>query len=100
MFCEGWIVLSTSLTDFKREITSVWSFPERGKWKTHSPDYRGNFAPQIPRNIILRYSREGDMILDPMMGGGTTVIEAKLLNRRCTGYDINPEAVNLARKNL
>jgi len=92
--------MNEGLVDFERELTSVWSFPERGKWKTHSPVYRGNFAPQIPRNLILQYSKEGDVILDPMMGGGTTLIEAKLLNRKSIGYDINPEAVQLTRKNL
>lgn len=85
---------------FKKEITTVWSFPERGHWKTHNGKYRGNFAPQIPRNVILRYSREGDIVLDPMVGSGTTLIETKILNRRGIGYDINQEAVEIAKKNL
>lgn len=85
---------------FNKEITTVWSFPERGTWATHNPKYRGNFAPQIARNIILRYSKEGDTILDPMVGGGTTLIESKLLNRRGIGVDINPDAVNLTQQCL
>lgn len=89
-----------SFSDFKREITTVWSFPERGKWETHNGRYRGNFAPQIPRNIILQYSKQGDLVLDPMMGGGTTLIETKLLNRRGIGYDINPKAVSLTKQNI
>ena len=56
--------------------TTVWSFPQRGKWATHSAKYRGNWAPQIPSNLILLYSQEGDTVLDPMMGSGTTMIEA------------------------
>ena len=67
--------------NFTPEITTVWSFPERGTWATHSPKYRGNWAPQIPRNLIIKYTKEQDLILDPMMGAGTTLIEAKLLNR-------------------
>lgn len=86
--------------NLEKEITTVWSFPERGNWATHVPTYRGNFAPQIPRNVILRYSKEGDTVLDPMMGGGTTLIEAKLLNRNGVGFDINPEAVRLTEKGL
>ena len=85
---------------FKKEITTVWSFPERGNWKTHSGKYRGNFAPQIPRNLLLRYSKEGDTVLDPMVGSGTTLIETKILNRRGIGFDINPEAVRLTKQNL
>ena len=86
--------------NFKKEITTVWSFPDRGKWKTHSGNYRGNFAPQIPKNLILRYSQEGDTVLDPMVGSGTTLIETKILNRRGMGLDINPAAVEITKKNL
>jgi DNA modification methylase len=82
------------------EISTVWSFPDRGKWATHSPGYRGNYAPQIPRNIILRYSKEGETILDPMVGSGTTIIETKLLKRKGIGIDINPKTVELAKKNI
>jgi len=88
------------LMDWKKEMTTVWSFPERGEWETHSGNYRGNFAPQIPRNLILQYTKEGDTVLDPMMGGGTTLVEAKLLNRRSIGFDINPQALKLSRSNL
>lgn len=82
------------------EFTTVWSFPNRGDWATHNPSYRGNFAPQIPRNVIEMYSQAGDFILDPMVGAGTTLIEAKLLARDALGCDVNPEAVELARKAL
>lgn len=88
------------INNFEKEITTVWSFPERGNWKTHNPKYRGNFAPQIARNVIIRYSKEGDVVLDPMVGGGTTLIEAKLLNRKGIGLDINPEAIKLTKENL
>jgi DNA modification methylase len=82
------------------EYTTVWSFPERGDWATHNAKYRGNFAPQIARNIIEMYSGRGDTILDPMVGAGTTLIEARLLARNALGLDINPEAVELAKKAL
>jgi len=82
------------------EYTTVWSFPQRGDWATHNAGYRGNFAPQIARNIIEMYSAEGDTILDPMVGAGTTLIETKLLARNAVGLDINPDAVELAKKAL
>ena len=82
------------------EYTTVWSFPERGNWATHSSGYRGNFAPQVARNIIEMYSEKGDSILDPMVGAGTTLIEAKLLVRNGLGLDINPEAIKLAKVGL
>jgi len=84
--------------DFKTETTSIWSFPVRGKWATHNAKYRGNFAPQVARNLILKYSSENEWILDPMVGSGTTLIEAKLLKRNAIGIDINPFAIDLSKK--
>lgn len=80
------------------QTTTVWSFPDRGKWATHSAKYRGNWAPQIPRNLILLYSLPGDTVLDPMMGSGTTLIETKILKRKGVGFDIHKEVVDLAKK--
>jgi len=82
------------------ETTTVWSFPKRGNWATHKPTYRGNWAPQIPRNLILKYTQEGDLVLDPMVGAGTTLIEARLLNRNAIGLDINPQAIKLSKEAL
>lgn len=84
--------------NFELETNTVWAFPDRGKWATHDAKYRGNWSPYIPRNLILRYSTEGDTVLDPFVGGGTTAVEAKLTNRNFIGFDINPEAVELSRK--
>ena len=83
---------------FSLETTSVWNFMERGDWATHNPKYRGNWSPYIPRNLILRYSIEKDLILDQFVGGGTTLIEAKLLNRNSLGVDINPTAIEQCRE--
>lgn len=86
--------------DFSQEKTTVWDFPVRGTWATHKPDYRGNFAPQIPRNVILNYSNEGDWVLDPMIGSGTTLIESRLLNRNAIGFDINQNAVDITSERI
>jgi DNA modification methylase len=87
-------------TTYSSESTTVWSFPERGNWATHKASYRGNFAPQIARNIIEIYSQRGETILDPMVGGGTTLIEAKLLVRNAIGLDINPQAIEITKEAL
>jgi DNA modification methylase len=79
--------------DFELEASSVWSFPDRGDWATHDAKYRGNWSPYIPRNVLLRYSAAGDTVLDQFAGGGTTLVEAKLLGRNAHGVDINPAAV-------
>ena len=79
--------------DFELEMNTVWSFPKRGDWATHDAKYRGNWSPYIPRNIILRYSKEDDLVLDQFAGGGTTLVEAKLLNRNIVGVDVNEVAL-------
>ncbi len=84
--------------DLDVQTTTVWSFPNRGKWLTHNAKYRGNWAPQIPCNLIRLYSKEGDNVLDPMVGSGTTMIEAKSLGRKGIGFDIHSEVVKLARE--
>lgn len=86
--------------DFKEETTTVWSFPKRGNWATHSGEYRGNWSPYIPRNVILKYSNPGDLVLDYFCGTGTTAVECKLLGRKCIAFDINENAIKLAKKNL
>lgn len=78
---------------FQLETTSIWSFPERGSWATHNGKWRGNWSPYIPRNIILRYSQPGDLVLDQFAGGGTTLVEAKLLNRNIIGIDTSDAAL-------
>lgn len=92
--------ISLQPENFELETNTVWSFPDRGKWATHDAKYRGNWSPYIPRNIILRYSKEGDTILDQFVGGGTTLVEAKLTNRNAIGIDINPAAVELTKNKL
>ena len=80
--------------NFQLEQSSIWSFPYRGTWATHDAKWRGNWSPYIPRNILLRYSKEGDLILDQFVGGGTTLVEAKLLNRNIIGVDVNDIALD------
>jgi len=49
---------------------------------------------------MLRYSQEWDLLLDPMIWGGTTAVECKLLNRHLLAYDINPNALEITKKAL
>ena len=84
--------------NFELEMNTVWDFPDRGKWATHDAKYRGNWSPYIPRNLLLRYSAKGDWVLDQFAGGGTTLVEAKLLGRNILGVDVNPKALERCRE--
>lgn len=86
--------------DFELEMTTHWSFPKRGDWATHDARWRGNWSPYIPRNILLRYSQEGDLVLDQFAGGGTTLVEAKLLNRDIIGVDVNDTALERCKEKI
>lgn len=48
----------------------------------------------------MRYSQLGDWVLDQFLGSGTTLIEAKLLNRNAIGVDINPQSLSISLNNL
>lgn len=85
---------------FNLEYNTIWSFRDRGSWETHKGDYPGNWSPFVPKNIILRYSKENDLILDQFIGSGTTLVEAKLLNRRGIGCDVNTIALNLSNNRI
>jgi len=87
-------------SDFHLETETVWSFPDRGEWATHKGDFRGNWSPYIPRNLILRYTVPRETVLDQMCGSGTTLIESKLLGRNAIGVDINPQAIMLSHNRL
>ena len=80
------------------ESNTIWSFPDRGNWATHDGNYRGNWSPYIVRNLLLRYSFYEDLVLDQFVGGGTTLVEAKLLNRNAIGVDVNPAALQSCKK--
>ena len=86
--------------DFQLEMTTMWSFPKRGNWATHDAKWRWNWSPYIPRNILLRYSKEGDLVLDQFVGGGTSLVEAKLLNRNIIGVDVNEIALDRCREKI
>ncbi|MDW7727639.1 MAG: DNA methyltransferase [Candidatus Methanoperedens sp.] len=97
---KKWAIKQFAPSSFAPQTTTVWSFPDRGDWATHKGNYRGNWSPFIPRNLILRYTQPGDLVLDQMAGSGTTLVECKLLGRRAIAVDINPDAVMVTRNRL
>ncbi|MCR6691415.1 MAG: DNA methyltransferase [archaeon YNP-LCB-003-016] len=76
-----------------------WSFAgEDTKYLTHGfHPYPARMIPQIANRLITRYSKPGDLVLDPFCGSGGVLVEARLLGRNSVGIDINPLAIIIAR---
>lgn len=74
-------------------VDSLWLIGPRAKGGKHSNLYHGNFAPQIPNNMIRRYTEEGGTVLEMFMGSGTTLFECETLKRNYIGFDINDEII-------
>ena len=66
--------------------------------KAHS--FPAKFPPQLPRKFIVELTNPGDVILDPMMGSGTTLLEAYIQGRQAIGFDIDPLAMLLTQVKL
>ncbi len=76
------------------ETDSLWLIKERDKSGKHKNIYHGNFIPQIPNQLIQRFTQNNDVVLEPFMGSGTTLFECENLNRKYIGFDINPEMLS------
>jgi len=77
---------------------SLWLLERRDTSGAHLAWYWGNFVPQIPRQMMLRYTRRGEWVLDPFVGSGTTLIECRRLGRNGIGVELNPEVAVQARE--
>lgn len=60
--------------------------------------YWGNFIPQIPHQMMRRYTKQGDWVLDTFAGSGTTLIEGQRLGRNTIGIELQPRMVEYARR--
>lgn len=79
------------LTDI--ETDSLWLFDRRDNTGKHDGFYHGNFVPQIPRQLIKRYTKKNDVVLDVFLGSGTTAYEAEMNQRSCIGIDLRADMV-------
>jgi len=97
-------VLRRLSKDGRRSVAAYhnefWTKKQRAGDSLHELSYRACFKPQLPRFFVERLSEPGDLIYDPFMGRGTTLLEAALLGRRPIGNDINPLSEMLLRPRL
>jgi len=71
-------------------VNEFWTSRQRAAHSLHEVSYRACFKPQLPRFFVERLTRPGDVVYDPFMGRGTTLLESALLGRVPLGCDINP----------
>ncbi|MBQ2386766.1 MAG: DNA adenine methylase [Bacteroidales bacterium] len=81
-------------------VDSLWLIDERDKSGKHANVYHGNFVPQIPYQLISRYTKEQDIVLELFSGSGTTLFECEKLNRNYIGFDINQDIIDYVKDKM
>ena len=84
--------LSARKQNLTPQVTTLWDFPSQnyGSGKQGDINYAGATPSYIIWNLLMRYTREKWLVVDPMCGSGTTLDVARDLNRRALGYDLQP----------
>jgi adenine-specific DNA-methyltransferase len=78
--------------ELKLQTTTFWDYPSQQynrRMETHK-EYQGATPAYIIWNLLMRYTKPKDLVIDPMCGSGTTLEVARDLGRRALGYDLAP----------
>jgi DNA modification methylase len=86
-----------SADDFMEATLDVWRIDSESARRVQHP---APFPIELPRRLIDLYTYRGDVVLDPFLGSGTTVVAAARTERNGIGYDLDPEYVEVARRRL
>jgi len=81
-------------------LDSLWLLGARDKTGPHVGDYWGNFVPQIPNQILRRFTKPGDVVVDLFSGMGTTLIECRHLARHGIGVELNADVAERSRQRI
>ncbi len=91
---RNWKEYEDVLTD------TLWILGERDKSGAHTGEYHGNFIPQIPNQLMRRFTKKGDVVLDAFLGSGTSLIECRRLGRNGVGIELIPEVAKKAKSHI
>ena len=87
--------------EHSRLSTEEWNEYFYGHWAfpgARQEDHIAVFPPELPRRLIRMFTFEGETVLDPFLGSGTTMSVARELGRSCTGYEVNPDFLGTIRE--
>ncbi len=79
---------------------SLWIIPGRDNSGAMGGLHHGEFIPQIPRQAILRFTKPYEVVVDPFVGYGTTLVECQRLGRNGIGVEIEADIAKAARSRL
>ena len=81
------------------QVTTLWDYPSQdyGEGQQGRAGYKGATPSYIVWNLLQRYTKEKDLVVDPFAGSGTTLDVARDLNRRALGYDVHPTRKDIFR---
>ena len=89
---------STILTDdFMAQTLDLWDIPPESARRVNHP---APFPVELPLKLINLYTFADDLVLDPFMGSGSTLVAAAMSGRRYVGYDLDPSYVEIARERV
>jgi site-specific DNA-methyltransferase (adenine-specific) len=88
---------SIKADDFMALTLDVWDIPPESAVRVHHP---APFPVELPQRLIELYTFRGDLVLDPFLGSGSTMLAARRTGRHGIGYDLDPAYVELSRSRL
>jgi len=90
----------SQMHQFGSLVSDVWTDIHRIRHKKRRDEHPCQLPPHLLERLLLMSSDQGDIVLDPFIGTGTTAIAAKKLGRRFVGIDIDPKYVEIANRKL
>ena len=84
------------------QVTTLWDYPSQdyGEGQQGRPGYKGATPSYIIWNLLQRYTKEKDLVVDPFAGSGTTLSVAKKLGRKFLGFELSAEYAARVRQRL
>lgn len=85
---------------FGPAVSDIWYDISRRKWKVHRDAHPCQLPITLLERLLLITTDEGDAVIDPFLGTGTTAVASKRLGRKCVGIEIKKEFCDITQKNL